>query len=99
VANVKNVANVLSQSGSWQISKSRFVFPGWVKRKNAIKFYWDSAPSLLLARTPTTENAEQTTDNQWYIETPAVVGVLANNNDGAQSYAKSDSFTVDIAPT
>jgi hypothetical protein len=99
VANVKNVANVLSQSGSWQISKSRFVFPGWVKRKNAINFYWDSAPSLLLARTPTTENAEQTTDNQWYIETPAVVGVLANNNGEARYHAKSDGFTFDTTPT
>jgi hypothetical protein len=41
---------------------------GCVQSKNAINFYRDSAPPLLLARTPTTANAVQIIDNQWHIE-------------------------------
>ncbi len=57
---------------------------------------YDSAPSLLMARTPTTAIPGNPLDNQGPIEnpavndgtqSPAVVGVLANNKNGTQSPA------------
>jgi len=66
---------------------------GLCQNQEGINFYSDSAPALLLARTPTTKKMpNKLLIINGVLKKSAVVGVLANNNSEAQYYAKSDGL-------